>query len=93
MTRFPRLHALLTGDQNPAASSPCGRPDTALPDQIVSPPGPQGSMTGDDQEVRRLQQEREALLARQIGRPDNRDRMRTLTTQQLRAQVGASPGH
>lgn len=86
MTRFPELYALLTGDQNPAASSPCGPPDTALPDQIVSPPGPQGSMTGDDQEVRQLQKQREALLPRQIGRPDNRQRMRALTTEQLRIQ-------
>jgi hypothetical protein len=64
-----------------------------MPTQIVSPPGPQGSTTGDEWEVRRLQQQRAALLARQIGRPDNRDRMRALTTQQLRAQVGASPSH
>lgn len=93
MTRFPDLHALLVGDPDPAASSPIGRPDTAMPTQIVSPPGPQGSTTGDEWEVRRLQQQRAALLARQIGRPDNRDRMRALTTQQLRAQVGASPSH
>lgn len=91
MTRFPSLHALLTGDTIPAAIPASGQPDAAeMPDQIVSPSGRiTGVSTDDDQEVRRLQQERLSLLSRQIGRPGNRQRMRELTTAQLRAEAGA----
>jgi hypothetical protein len=45
-------------------------------------------MTGDDQEVRRLQQERLSLLPRQIGCPGNRRRLQALTTAQLRRECG-----
>ena len=89
MTRFPDLHALLTGDTIPAAVSSSGQPDaTETPDQIVSPSGRiTGQFTDDDQEVRQLQQERLALLPRQIGRPGNRRKMRDLTIQQLKAET------
>lgn len=91
MTRFPSLHALLTGDTIPAAIPASGQPDAAeMPDQIVSPSGRiTGFSTDDAQEVRRLQQERLSLLSRQIGRPGNRRRMRDLTIQQLRAETCA----
>ena len=91
VTRFPDLYALLTGATIPAAIPQSGQPDAASkPEQIVSTSGRiTGCSTDDDQEVRRLQQERLALLPRQIGRPDNRRRMRDLTTAQLRAEAGA----
>ena len=91
VTRFPDLHALLTGDTIPAAIPASRRPSAAeMPDQIVSPSGRiTGVSTDDAQEVRRLQQERLSLLSRQIGRPGNRRRMRDLTIQQLRAETCA----
>jgi hypothetical protein len=91
MTRFPTLYALLVGSPIPAAIPTSGQPDAAeMPVQIVSTSGRiTGFSTDDDQEVRRLQQERLSLLSRQIGRPGNRQRMRDLTTAQLRAESGA----
>jgi len=91
VTRFPDLHALLTGATIPAAIPTSGQPDAAeMPVQIVSTSGRiAGVTTDDDQEVRRLQQERLSLLSRQIGRPGNRRKMRDLTTAQLRAEAGA----
>ncbi len=90
MTRFPDLYALLTGDTIPAAIPQSGQPDAASkPEQIVSTSGRiTGFSTDDDQEVRRLQRERLSLLSRQIGRPENRRRMRDLTTAQLRVEAG-----
>jgi hypothetical protein len=90
MTRFPDLHALLTGSPIPAAIPTSGKPDAAeMPDQIVSPSGRiAGVTTDDDQEVRRLQRARLSLLPRQIGCPGNRRRLQALTTAQLRAEAG-----
>lgn len=91
MTRFPDLHALLTGDTIPAAIPTSRQPSAAAkPDQVVSTSGRiPGVLTDDDQDARHIAQQRAALLSRQIGRPDNRRKMRDLTIQQLRAETCA----
>jgi len=82
----------LTGDTIPAAIPASRQPSAAVkPDQIVSPSGRiTGVSSDDDQEARHIAQQRAALLCRQIGRPDNRRRMRDLTTAQLRAEASCA---
>lgn len=94
MTLRPALWLTLTGQPYtlPLTVPNSGQPDAAAkPEQIVSPSVEAGvsDETDDAQEVRRLKRERAKLIPVQHGSPANRQKLRALTIDQLRLEVGA----